>query len=290
MARSIIPDLIAEASDSRSFVRKLGIATAAVCAANTVGLEQADAVTSLEAEILNFALNLEYLESEFYTYAVYGSGIETQAIEVSGVASGVNSTAGGTTINGAKVTFSNGSYFTSALAAEIGADERAHVALLRSALGSAAIAKPNLNINPLGFPISTQNGFLTLARIFEDIGVTAYTGAAGLLTTSSVITTAAQILASEAEHVASLRVNIAGLKIATPIIDRVDLIPPPSGSQSQYLSINAANGLASLRTPGQVLYLAYGNQVGVTQGGFFPNGFNYGPGTPSMFYTSTDRA
>ena len=226
MAKSIIPDLIAEAPNRRSFVRKLGIATAAVGAATTIGLQKADAATSTEVDILNFALNLEYLESEFYTYAVYGTGIESQGIGVSGVAVGMNPPSGGQTTNGEKVTCSNSLYFPSALAAEIGSDERAHVTLLRGALGPAAIAKPNININPLALPISTQNGFLTLARIFEDIGVTAYAGAAGSLTTSAIITYAAQILAAEAEHVASLRVNIAGLKIATPQLDGVDLIPP----------------------------------------------------------------
>lgn len=290
MAKSIIPDLIAEAPNRRSFVRKLGIASAAVGAAATIGLQKAEAATTLEVQILNFALNLEYLESEFYTYAVYGTGIETQGIGVSGVAAGTNPAGGGTTTGGEKVTFSNSLYFTSALAAEIGADERAHVTLLRGALGSAAIAKPNININPLGLPLSSQNGYLTLARIFEDIGVTAYAGAAGLLTTSDIITTAARILAAESEHVASIRVNIAGLKIASPQLDGVDLVPPPSGPQTQYLSINASTGLSSVRTPGQVLYLAYGNQVGVTQGGFFPTGVNYGSGTPSMFYTSSAHA
>lgn len=290
MAKSIVPDLVAEAPNRRSFVRKLGIATAAVGAATTLGLKKADAQTTTEVEILNFALNLEYLEAEFYTYAVYGSGIESQGIGVNGVAAGSNPTGGGTTTGGQKVSFSNSLYFASELAAEIGSDERAHVKLLRTALGSAAIAKPNIDVNPLGLAIGTENGFLTLARIFEDIGVSAYAGAAGLLTTSSVITTAAGILAAEAEHVASLRLNIAGLKIATMPLDGVDLIPPPSGSQSQYLSINASTGLCSTRTPGQVLYLAYGNMQGVTQGGFFPTGVNYGPGTPNTFYMSTAHA
>lgn len=290
MAKSIIPDLIAEAPNRRSFVRKLGIATAAVGAASTIGVQEAKAATTLEAEILNFALNLEYLEAEFYTYAVFGTGIDSQGVGINGVGVGMNPSSGGMTSNGQQVSFSNGLYFTSALAAEIGSDERAHVTLLRSALGSSAIAKPNININPLGLAIGTQNGFLTLARIFEDIGVTAYAGAAGLLTTSSVITTAAQILAAEAEHVASLRVNIAGLRIQSPQLDGVDLVPPPSGPQNQYLSLVTSTGLCQLRTPGQVLYLAYGNQVGVTQGGFFPNGVNYLPGTPNTFYQSTAHA
>lgn len=291
MAKSIIPDLIAEAPNRRSFVRKLGIASTAVGAAATIGLKKADAAVNVELEILNFALNLEYLESEFYTYAQYGTGIETQGIGVSGVAAGSNSMNGGTTTGGAKVTFSNTLYFSPQLAAEIGADERAHVALLRGALGSSAIAKPDININPLGLNLASQNGFLTLARVFEDIGVSAYAGAAGSLVTPAYITTAARILAAEAEHVASIRVQIAGLHIPTaPPLDGVDLLPPPTGPQTQYLSLNIANGLCSIRTPGQVLYLAFANMVNATQGGFFPHGVNYLPGTDPSFYTSSAHA
>ncbi len=291
MSKSIIPELIAEAPNRRSFVRKLGIASAAVGTAATIGVKRADAAVNVEVEILNFALNLEYLEAEFYTYAQYGTGIETQGIGTSGVAAGSNPANGGTTTGGAKTTFSNSLYFTPQLAAEIGADERAHVTLLRGALGSSAIAKPNININPLGLNLASQNGFLTLARIFEDIGVSAYAGAAGSLVTPAYITTAARILAAEAEHVASIRVQIAGLRIPTaPPLDGVDILPPPSGAQTQYLSLSTANGLCATRTTGQVLYLAYGNAVGVTQGAFYPSGVNYLPTTDPSFYTSSAQA
>jgi len=34
-----------------------------------------------EVEVLKFALNLEYLESEFYTYALYGEALKPLASE-----------------------------------------------------------------------------------------------------------------------------------------------------------------------------------------------------------------
>ena len=54
--------------------------------------------------------------------------------------------------------------------------------------------------------------------------------------------------------------QMAVLNITTPKLDGADLIPPPSGTKFQVLSINASNGLPAIRTPGQVLYLAFGNK------------------------------
>jgi hypothetical protein len=51
-------------------------------------------------------------------------------------------------------------------------------------------------------------------------------------------------------------------------------VPPPYNSDKQLFSMNLANGLVATRTPGQVLYLAFGNQAGATSGGFFPSGVN----------------
>lgn len=262
--KSIIPDVVEMASNRRSFVRKLGIATAAVGAAATLGVENADAQTSTDVNVLNFALNLEFLEAEFYTVATTG-----KTLAQSGLSVGSNP---GAVYGGNQVTFSNSLVFTSAVALEIAQDERDHVVLLQGALGSAAISEPSINLNALGFGFGSQNDFLKLARIFEDIGVTAYAGAAPLLS-SAVIGTAARILAAEAEHVANIRLQIARLNIPTaPPLDGVDILPPPS-NPNQYFSLNA-QALSSIRTPGQVLYLAYGSVAGVTSGGFFPNGVN----------------
>jgi hypothetical protein len=227
-----------------------------------------------EQDVLNFALNLEYLEAEFYTYATTGKSITSFGIGIKGRANGANPTAGGTTVGGKQVTFSDNELFTHDIAAQIGTDERAHVVLLRGALGSSAVAMPNIDLSALGFGFDNQNDFLRAARILEDIGVTAYSGAAGLLKTPGIITTAACLLAAEAEHAASIRLQVARLKIPTTALDGADLVPPPSGQARQILSINVSDGLVATRTAGQVLYLAFGGKAGVNQGGFFPTGLN----------------
>jgi hypothetical protein len=227
-----------------------------------------------ELDVLNFALNLEYLEAEFYTYATTGKSITSFGIGIKGNANGDNPANGGTTKGGAKVTFSKDESLLHDLATQIGADERAHVVLLRGALGSSAVAMPNIDLSALGFGFGNQNDFLRAARILEDIGVTAYSGAAGMLKTPDIITAAAGLLGAEAEHAAAIRTHIARLKITTTAIDGVDLIPPQSGEARQLLSIKVSDGLIATRTAGEVLYLAFGGRAGVKQGGFFPTGLN----------------
>ena len=226
-----------------------------------------------EQDILNFALNLEYLEAEFYTYATTGKSITSFGIGIKGRASGSNTTTGGTTVGGSKVNFPDNEAFTHDVVAQIGADERAHVVLLRGALGSSACAMPNIDLRALGFGFGNMNDFLRAARILEDIGVTAYSGAAGFLKTPEIITAAACLLGAEAEHAATIRTQIARLKIPTTALDGVDLVPPPSGPAKQVLSIKDSDGLIATRTAGQVLYLTLG-KAGVKQGGFFPSGLN----------------
>src|SRR5215467_2220334 len=237
-----------------------------------------------EQDILNFALNLEYLEAEFYTYATTGKSITTFGIGTKGHANGANPPAGGTTVGGKQVTFSDDERFLRDLVSQIGSDERAHVVLLRGALGSTAVAMPNIDLNALGFGFGSQTDFLRAARILEDIGVTAYSGAAGMLKTPDIITAAAGLLGAEAEHAAAIRTHIARLKIATTAIDGVDLSPPPSGEERQVLSVKVSDGLIATRTAGEVLYLAFGGKAGAKQGGFFPTGLN------GMIVSSTEAA
>ena len=226
-----------------------------------------------EQDVLNFALNLEYLEAEFYTHAITGKSITSFGIGIKGRANGANPPDGGATVGGKQVAFSDNERFIHDVVAEIGSDERAHVVLLRGALGSSAVAKPSIDLAALGFGFDNQNDFLRAARILEDIGVTAYSGAAGFLKTPEIITAAACLLGAEAEHAATIRTQIARLKIPTTALDGVDLVPSPSGPAKQVLSIKDSDGLIATRTAGQVLYLTFG-KAGVKQGGLFPSGLN----------------
>jgi hypothetical protein len=270
--RDVISEVLDQSPNRRSLLRKIGIAGAAAGAAMATGgiKLHADPSSPTVVDVLQFALNLEYLEAEFYTTATMGKTIDQLGIGISG------SGRSGPTTGWHQVSFSNSTVFTGTVANQIGNDERNHVTLLRTALQNAGIepiAKPTINLGALGIGFANEAQFLTLARVFEDIGVSAYGGAAQLtsVTSSPYIGTAARILAAEAEHVANIRLQIARLAIATSKLDSVDIIPPPSGTY--FFSVDPSTGLTAIRTPGQVLYLAY-DAANATSGGFFPDGVN----------------
>ena len=248
--------------DRRGFTRTLGFASAGVAAFLTKAETASAAVT--DADILQFALNLEYLEAEFYTMASTGKTIDQMGVGISGAGTQ------GTTTGGAKVTFTAGS--TLALsAAEIMMDEQQHVKLIRTALQAAGvtpIAKPAINLNALGTGFESQEAFITVARAFEDVGVSAYGGAAPLIQDKTILGTAARILATEALHTGNLRLHASLYQVPIKPVDSMDLAPPPRGTQ--YFATDK-NGLSIVRTPGQVLSIVFGGQPNVTSGGFFPS-------------------
>ena len=173
----ILEDAIAAASNRRSFMTKIAVASAGAAALGS-GLMQGQTSAPTDADILNFALNLEYLEAEFYTVATTGLTIDQMGISITG--SGTQGAATG----GQKVNLTNSMFPTLAIANEIANDERSHVTLIQQALtaaGAQPIAQPAINLNALGIGFGSLAEFLTLARAFEDIGVSAYAGAAPLI-------------------------------------------------------------------------------------------------------------
>ena len=139
-------------------------------------------------------MNLEYLEAEFYTAITTGRTIAQMGIGTSGVGTE------GPTVGGGKVALSQP---VMNLAVELAADEQAHVRLLRGALGANAVAKPTIDFTAAG--VRDETSFLLAARLLEDVGVSAYTGAAPNLTNPEILSIAARILGTEAEHTGAIR-------------------------------------------------------------------------------------
>lgn len=240
--------------------------------------------TITDPDILNFALNLEYLEAEFYLRAATGAGLsDTDA------GSGAGAVTGGT-----QVVFK-----TSALqqyALEIASDELAHVRFLRAALGAAAVSRPAIDLSNsfnaaamaagIGSsfnPFADENSFLVGAFTFEDVGVTAYHGAAGLISNTTYLSAAAGIMATEAYHAAEIRTLLAtiGGNYLT-YANQISALRAAAGGGNEVMvsgsSIVAAdsNSIAFDRTTDQVLHIVYLNATAgeIGAGGFFPQGLN----------------
>ncbi len=244
-----------------------------------------------DAAILNFALNLEYLEAEFYQRAVRGEGLPDDLIGGTTPPGGVS--------GGRQVEFESDN--VRAYAEEIAADELAHVRFLRSALGGAAVSRPAIDIDaafqaaamaaglatedePFDAYASEEN-FILAAYIFEDVGVTAYKGAAPLIDNPTFVEAAAGILAVEAYHAANIRTVIAAKGLEEPsvaISDARDSLDGSSNLDQGLLRKNGrpnivptdSNGIAFSRTPGQVLNIVFLTPEVATSGGFFPRGVN----------------
>ncbi len=276
----------------RWFLGGAGMATVAAVSAAIAGCGDSttpyvDAAGQAETDVLNFALNLEYLEATFYSYIVTGQDLNG------------NITGGGPAPAGVpgQLTFPNQQI--NDLFAAIYFDEMSHVSSLRTALGTTAIARPQLNFAALA-AISTSN-YIQLARLFEDVGVTAYTGSIASLTGTNA-TAASQILAVEGFHTGALRLIAIQQGAAYPSnlpgyvpADGYDVKPADPGTAALAEAgpttanggffATAANGttgqnniypgFAYQRSTSQVLAILYGSSTtGTSKGGFFPNGVN----------------
>ena len=264
---------------------------AAVAAAGVASLtEPAEAATLTDADILNFALNLEYLEAEFYLRAFLGYGL--QGTDVTGVGTP------GTVVGGSAVPFQTEAI--AQYAQTLAVDELTHVRFLKESLGTAAVAEPSINLSTsfttlavsAGLiqagqtfdPFADEVSFLLGAYIFEDVGVTAYAGAARYITNPNYLEAAGAILATEAYHGGAIRSLLAdiGAGVATNAIsalraqlsgveDDMGIIVP--GESYNFTSVDI-NALVFRRTPAQVLNIVYGGGAAGTGGLFFPSGMN----------------
>jgi hypothetical protein len=293
----------------RSFLAGVGAAGAATVLAGC-GSSSNITVTNTsvtDADILNFALNLEYLEAEFYLHAATGAGLSS-----ADTGSSPGAVTGGAQVTGLSTAQQN-------ILNEIAYDEQEHVRFLRSAItaaGATPVVRPAIDLtnsfNALASaagigssfnPYASFDAFIVGAFIFEDVGVTAYAGAAPLISTAGIaagyLAAAAGIMAVEAYHAAYVRTYLTAQAIANSsyaylgYANKVSALRAtlgggnettltvPSGTASAptpsaIVAATSANAIAYARNTDQVLHIVYGTAggAGVKSGGFFPSGLN----------------
>lgn len=301
-----LKDLVDKALSRRNFLAGAGSVAAgtliAGCSSSTPATTTPPVTTTpaptpapalTDADYLNFALNLEYLEAEFYLHAATGSGLSTTDAGTGAAAVMAPSTTQLTGLTAVQSAYLN----------EIAQNELDHVRLLRSALAGAAVARPAIDLTFFGTlakvagittdtsftPFASYAAYLIGAFIFEDVGVTAYHGAALALTSKANLTTGAEIHAVEAYHAASIRAQIvatdfiAGNTTYTTIANQVSTLRGSLGGgmetqlgPTSIVAADSTNSIGFKRSPDQVMHIVYGTggAAGVTKGGFFPAGLN----------------
>jgi hypothetical protein len=241
-----------------------------------------------DEDIFTFALNLEYMEAEFYMRALTGKGISDD--DAGADAARV--------VGGHEAQFKEKAIRE--FIEETAENELAHVRFYRKTLGRSAIPRPAIDFDagfkaaaqaaglPADFdPFADDMSVLLGGMLFEDVGVTAYAGAAPLLKKKEFVEAAAGILAVEAYHMGMARSQLYTMgekawDAANAISDARDKV---DGGQDkdQGISVNgkanfvpsSPDGIAFHRTPQEVLHIVYlTDKAGVSKGGFYPNGMN----------------
>ena len=242
--------------------------------AGTIGLAGCGSILGVDptngpapsiADVLNFALNLEYLEANFYSFVATGQGLP----------SSLQGTNPGAVPPIPAVQFSDPN--VAALAQQLAADELAHVTFLRAGLIAAGITpvdQPALNLSAMG-AVTSDATFLALARQLEGVGVSAYEGGVPFVAGNfDALDYAALIHDTEGQHHGVLRQFCIAKGVSSPPVDGFDSAPVLSRTgifnTDTLTRVNPARNASEVL---QVVYAAPGSS-GVTSGGFFPKGLN----------------
>ncbi|HYE60412.1 MAG TPA: ferritin-like domain-containing protein [Phycisphaerales bacterium] len=247
----------------------------------------------LDDEIFNFALNLEYMEAEYYTRGAYGQGIQERGAPIGRKPGEVN--------GGRKVRFSNETH--QAYAEELAFNEAAHVRFYHRILRGQAVDRPEIDfvggmsavfaaagiVSPgtRVDPFEDEMLFYLGGMLFEDTGITAYRGASAFITDRTLLGNAAGVLAVEAYHMGMVRALLYNMgsearEYANKISELRDRLDGPE-DLDQGIEVEGkpnivpcdSYGVAFARKPRQVANIVFG-KPGANAGGFYPRGLSGG--------------
>ncbi|MBA3834768.1 MAG: ferritin-like domain-containing protein [Sphingomonas sp.] len=261
------------------------IAASTALPLNEAVAQQAESSTDID--LFNFALNLEYLETDYY---LRGLGMTVDEV--------FRTSFGAPVKGGRKVQFSNP--VREGMIKNIAGNEVAHINFVRAITGSQASQRPPIDMDA-GFaavaaaaglsdfdPFGNEMDFFLGGMLFEDVGISVLKGSARKLRSLTLRESAAGLLGSEGYHMGAIRSVIYKMgdtwrsraAAISEFRDRLDGPqdldqPPVKVSNMSNIVPTNGNGIVFGRTPEHALNIIYGNPArGVMAGGFFPEGFN----------------
>ncbi len=245
--------------------------------------------------MLNFALNLFYLEGQFLSVGLTGQGLDPTLLTGVGAAGQVA---------GALPAAIADTELAERLR-EILLETVSHIALFRELLGGEAVAQPTIDLGAAGGPFGVIGGrtmgyalnpyasatlFLLGSFYLLETSVSLLKRLAWQMTTRTLADATAAVLTTKAAHAGIIRLNIyrrRNISSAETFANRisdfreslnnsgVDLdqgVTLPNGAMNLLPSSPA--GYLPERTPAETRPLVYLAAPAAERGGFFPNGLN----------------
>ncbi|KAK9084215.1 hypothetical protein Scep_030686 [Stephania cephalantha] len=257
-----------------------------------------------DVDALQFALNLEHLEADFFLHGSSGKGLEDFAPELVG--------GGPPPIGASKANLDN---LTKDIITEFGFEEVGHLRIIKATVGG--FPRPQLDLSPHNFakifddafgrplsppfdPYNSSLNYMLASYVIPYMGILGYVGANPSLNGHKTKRLLAGLLGVEAGQDAVIRSYL--FERATEIVhpynhtvaeftDRVSklrnklanngvkdegiVVPLASGAENK-TSANVLsadyNSLSYSRTPAEILRVLYGSGSEHTPGGFLPKG------------------
>ncbi|RYR12602.1 hypothetical protein Ahy_B04g070067 isoform H [Arachis hypogaea] len=240
---------------------------------NEIFVRSWDTIPKSDADLIEVALNLEYLEAEFFLYGAEGYGLDVV---------NPNLTEGGPSPIGGKI--ADLSPLIKDIIFQFGLQEVGHLRAIKSTV--RGFSRPLLNISSAIFgqiinnafgkrleppfdPYANDINYLIASYVIPYVGLNGYVGANPLLQSA----TAKASVTEFTNRISNLRNKLGreGIK------DEGLVVPKELGAEGEVTgNILSANdySLSYPRTPKEILRIVYGTGDEHVPGGFYPLGAN----------------
>lgn len=270
----------------------------------------AEVVSSVDTSPLQFALNLQYLTTNYLQVVTYGTKSLLSSADIKGGELADKPGVAATGLN--VVDFSKADRTIRPRLREMADEHKNRLYLIRSFLRGDAPAQKAIDYSPGTFatmfrlagaiapgasfdPYATPANCLLALETLLSVTASVYAGILPSMTNEIATPAMSSMAAATATDLVTVRAILSGLAVDDPTLltsidrlaawrDRVDgtaatdqalsPVTDDSGQTVTRLTFADANGLLLSRTPQQALNVLFMTSASVAQGGFFPTGIN----------------